>query len=68
MVLTKRHIRMLRQQGRMTISDEVEAILLARLGTEPEPYTYTEQDLYEQARKIIREHQEEPEDADTMDP
>jgi hypothetical protein len=66
MVLTQRHIRIFREQYRMPISEEVEAILLARLGMEPDPYTYSEQDLYEQARNIILEHQEERQDTDTM--
>lgn len=33
--------------------EEAKKELLANLGQEPEPYTWTEQDLSEQARKIL---------------
>lgn len=33
--------------------EEAKKELLANLGQEPEPYTWTEQDLNEQARKIL---------------
>ncbi len=38
---------------RWKIDKNLETLLLKRLGTEPSPYAYTEQDLYEQARKIV---------------
>ncbi len=31
----------------------LEQMLLKQLGTEPYPHVYTEQDIYEQSRKII---------------
>jgi len=37
----------------MEIPQELAEILINRLGEAPEPYEYTEQDLWEQARKII---------------
>lgn len=33
--------------------EEAKKELLANLGQEPDPYTWTEQDLSEQARKIL---------------
>ena len=35
------------------IDECLEKTLLERLGSEPYPHTYTEQDLYEQSRKMI---------------
>ena len=46
----------------MRISPEAERILLEELGQEPEPddeghqHNYSEQDIWEQARKIINAH------------
>ena len=57
MVVNSTYIQRLRTQGRYHISQELEEILLDRLGTEPEPYEYTEQDLAEQARKIINRYE-----------
>jgi len=55
MVLTKDIIQSMRQLGRQNIPRDVEDILLERLGNEPLPYTYTEQDIAEQSRKIIQQ-------------
>lgn len=60
MIVTKKYIRNLREKSFMEISEETEKRILERLGKEPEPdedgckHTYTEQDLYEQIRKMIR--------------
>ena len=35
------------------IDECLEHILLKQLGTEPYPHVYTEQDIYEQSRKMI---------------
>ena len=35
------------------IDERLEKTLLERLGSEPYPHTYTEQDLHEQSRKMI---------------
>lgn len=62
MIITKKYISELREKSFMQISKEAEEILLKELGHEPEPdeeghqYIYTEQDLWEQARKIIEGH------------
>jgi hypothetical protein len=61
MVLTKKHIQKMRLYGLVSISKELEQILRERLGTEPEPYEYSEQDIAEQSRKIIQEYQRKKE-------
>jgi len=44
----------------MKIDKDLEALILRKYGTEPYPHTYTEQDLYEQIRKLVmRYHHEE---------
>lgn len=59
MIITKRYIQELRQKSFMKISPETEKLLLERLGQEPGEdeggyrYSYTEQDIWEQSRKII---------------
>ena len=57
MILTKSYIRHLRTEGRLTIPQELEEILLDRLGVEPAPYSYSEQDLAEQTRKLINRYE-----------
>jgi hypothetical protein len=52
MVIDSGYIQKLRRNA-MEISEELEEILINRLGDEPEPYAYTEQDLWEQALKLI---------------
>ena len=57
-VATKKYVRNLREQSFMDISQEAEKRILEKLGTEPgldddgHMQTYTEQDLWEQIRKI----------------
>lgn len=53
MVITKKDINFLRKKF-WRISDELEREILEKFGTEPEPYEYTEQDLYEQIRKMVQ--------------
>jgi len=59
MIITKKDINMLRRKF-WRISDELEREILAKFGEEPEPdenghfHEYTEQDLYEQIRKIAQ--------------
>jgi hypothetical protein len=53
-------IRRLREQGRMPIDRKLEGLILQEYGTEPYPYTYTEQDLLEQIRKLILQYNPEP--------
>lgn len=60
MIATKKYIRDLREKSFLNISEETEKRILEKLGKEPglddDGYiqTYTDQDLYEQIRKMIR--------------
>lgn len=60
MIVTKKYIQELKEEGFMNISKEQEKLILEKLGSEPEAdeeghcYEYTEQDILEQIRKIIR--------------
>jgi len=58
MVVTTEMIQDLRIHGRKKINSELEALILDQLGSEPYPYTYSEQDIYEQMRKIIQNYHE----------
>ena len=53
MIATRKMIRDLREHSRMQIDRPLEALILREFGTEPYPHTYTEQDLYEQIRKLV---------------
>jgi len=61
MIVTKEYIRHLRENN-LIISRVAETLILEEFGEEPEPdengyvYTYTEQDVWENARKIIRDN------------
>jgi hypothetical protein len=60
MVIDKQYMHQLRSNHRysgMRFTAELEQILLDRLGREPEPGEYSEQDLHEQARKIVMQYQ-----------
>ncbi len=60
MIVTKKYIRDLREKSFLEISEEAEKRILEKLGKEPGLddngclQTYTEQDLWEQIRKMIR--------------
>ncbi len=54
MIVDRLYINRLRR-NRIEVSEELEKILINKLGTEPEPYEFSEQDLYEQVRMIIQE-------------
>ena len=60
MIATKKYIRDLRERSFIDISEETEKRILEKLGKEPgrdddgHIQTYTEQDLWEQIRKMIR--------------
>ena len=59
MVATPKLIQEVRVNNRrVKINDELEALILEQLGSEPYPYTYSEQDIYEQMRKIIQKYHE----------
>lgn len=55
MTLNKRSLRKWAESARLTISAEQEAAILERFGTEPDDeHEWTEQDIYEQVRKMLR--------------
>ena len=54
MIATKKYIQDLREKSGFNISKEQEKLILKELGEEPELEEYTEQDLLEQIRKMIR--------------
>ncbi|AJA46683.1 hypothetical protein CPAST_c05830 [Clostridium pasteurianum DSM 525 = ATCC 6013] len=60
MIVTKKYINDLREHSFLNISKDMEILILEKFGKEPEPtkegyvYEYTEQDIYEQIRKILR--------------
>jgi len=57
MIATPKLIQEVRENNRrVKINDELEALILEQLGSEPYPYTYSEQDIHEQMRKIIRDY------------
>lgn len=54
MTLMKRDVQQLREHMRLNISQAQEALILERFGSEPdEEHAWTEQDIYEQVRKLI---------------
>ncbi len=59
MIVDSKYLNKMRQ-NMQRISEELENILIDRLGEEPEPYTFSEQDLYEQTRKIIMRYDSSP--------
>ena len=54
MILTRSMINRMRRYSR--IDDTLEQMMLDQLGTEPYPHVYTEQDIYEQSRKMILQY------------
>lgn len=56
MTITRKRINEMRTHNRMRIDAELEEIILARYGEEPEPFEYTEQDLCEQIRKLVYQY------------
>ena len=56
MILTKKMINQMRRYSR--IDETLKQMLLDQLGTEPYPHVYTEQDIYEQSRKMIMRYNE----------
>jgi len=61
MLVTKNYLNSLRDKNFMSISEVAEKLILEAFGEEPEAdkegriHTYTEQDILENIRKIIRE-------------
>lgn len=64
MIATKKYIKDLREKHFIKISAAAEKIILETLGKDPESdeyghrYYYTEQDIWEQMRKIIQQNPE----------
>lgn len=56
MTVDKMFINDLRKRQRMLIPEDLEAFLLDQYGQGPFPYEYTEQDLYEQIRKLVKQY------------
>jgi len=62
MVITKEYIQDLREKSFLKISKKAENILFEKLGQEPSPddnghvHEYTDQDILEQVRKIIKDN------------
>ena len=62
MIVTKKYITELREKSFMKISEETEKIILEKLGEGPETdedgckHIYTEQDLWEQVRKVAQDN------------
>lgn len=56
MIVTKKYIQELREKSFMNISEDAEKLILERFGKHPgeDNNEYTEQDISEQIRKIIR--------------
>lgn len=60
MIVTKKYIKNLREKSFLNISADMERKILEKFGKEPEPdeegnlYEYSEQDIWEQIRKMIR--------------
>jgi len=60
MLVTKKYIKELREKSFIDIPKEEEALILAEFGQYHEPdenghvYIYTEQDIWEQIRKMIK--------------
>lgn len=53
MIMTKEYIRVLEEYFRFSFPKELKEELFSQLGKVPEPYEYSDQDLFEQSRKII---------------
>jgi len=53
MIATKAMVKSLRLHEGRRIGRNLEALILRQFGEEPLPHEYSEQDLYEQIRKLI---------------
>lgn len=53
MIISKKYIRKLEEYYRFNFPKELKEALINRLGVEPVPYEYSDQDIWEQSRKII---------------
>lgn len=53
MIVTKEYIQELRGKSVFNITTEQEKLIIEKFGEEPESEEYTDQDIFEQIRKII---------------
>lgn len=59
MIVTRKYIQELREKSFMIISEDAEKLILEKFGEQPESdddqyrHEYTEQDVYEQIRKML---------------
>lgn len=60
MIITEEYIRKLEEYHRFRFSKELKNVLINQLGEEPCPHEYSEQDIWEQARKIIQSYRGNP--------
>jgi hypothetical protein len=56
MTIKKSYIKTLENYFRCYIPDEAKKEILSLFSTEPEPYEWSDQDIWEQSRKIILKH------------
>jgi len=56
MILTEKSLREFEESSFTTFTREQKQIILDRFETEPKPYTWSEQDIVEQIKKICSEH------------
>lgn len=67
MTITSKEIDRMRSHSRMRIDRDLEVLILERYGVEPDGPEYTEQDLYEQIRKLVNEYNREHPDPKLAD-
>ncbi|MDA3951382.1 MAG: hypothetical protein PF508_19400 [Spirochaeta sp.] len=59
MTITREQIDRMRADGRLRIDAQLEEMIIAQYGVEPESHEYSEQDLHEQIRKLIDRYNQE---------
>ena len=67
MTITRKEIDRMRVHGRMRIDTKLELLILERYSVESDGPEYTEQDLYEQIRKLVNEYNREHPDPKLAD-
>ena len=67
MTITRKQIERMRCHARIRIVAGLEEMILATYGVETDGPEYTEQDLYEQTRKLIDQYNHEHPDPDLAD-
>ena len=67
MTITRKQIERMRSHARMRIDADLEDMILAQYGEEPDGQEYTDQDLHEQIRKLINQYNLEHPDPHLVD-